>query len=220
MKRLSYILAFLLLFTSFAYAQNEIKTTNNGGIEINGYIRGTKSFWWSQPQHVEISSANPGASGATWVPVGADNLRGWQLNADAETLTFEGDIHADWDEESDIEIKMIFESNVANGGGNTTDTTDFQLIAYYKGEGEATNKTQTVTGACAVGQIADHELFVCAILIDYDKANNVVQIGDKFNKIRDEYIPGIVSMEKLAIRYGCSRGTISNIINNKRMYLR
>jgi len=34
MKRLSYILAFLLLFTSFAYAQNEVKTTNEGGIKI------------------------------------------------------------------------------------------------------------------------------------------------------------------------------------------
>lgn len=155
----------------------------DGIVQVTEVIRGTTSLWYSSPQHVEMASANPGASGATWVPADADMLQGWQLNADAETLTFDADIHSDWDESTDIEIKVIFESNIDNTGGNVGDTTDFQTVVYYKGEGEKVNKTQTLTDACVVGQIDDHEQFACTLLVNYEEGGNVVQIGDKFTFI-------------------------------------
>ena len=147
---------------------------------FNTPIRGTTSLWWSSPQHVSISSVNPGGSGATWIPASANILPGWQLNADSERLTFEGEIHSDWDGATDIEVKVIFESNVDNTAGNVADTTDFQLICYYKGSGENVTKTQTLTEAFTVGQIDDHEQYVATLLVNFDEVDNVVQEGDKF----------------------------------------
>jgi len=162
---------------------NGVINVGNGELNVNKVIRGTTSLWYSPPQHVELVSANPGGSGATWIPATATVLQGWQLNADAETLTFEGDVHGDWDEATDIEIKLIFESNVNNTAGADADTTDFQIVCYYKGDGEATNKTQTITHACTVGKVADHEQVNCTAVINFDEAGNVVEIGDKFSFI-------------------------------------
>jgi len=164
-------------------AEGNIILDPDGIVQTTEVIRGTTSLWYSPPQHVEISSANPGGSGATWVPPTADVLRGWQLNADAEILEFEADVHSDWDEATDIEVKVIFESNVDNTGGNVGDTVDLKLISYYKGDGEITNRTQTIIESCVVGQIDDHEQHVCTILLNYDEVDNVIEVGDKFNFI-------------------------------------
>jgi len=171
--------------TTFAVDTSGDLTITPSGTKLytTDVIRGTTSLWYSPPQHVEMSSANPGGSGATWIPATATVLQGWQLNADAETLTFEGDVHDDWDEATDIEIKLIFESNVNNTAGDDADTTDFNVVCYYKGQGEKTNKTQTVTHPCVVGKIDDHEQFNCTALINYDEASNVVEAGDKFSFI-------------------------------------
>ena len=150
---------------------------------FNTPIRATTSLWYSPPQHVRISSANPGSSGATWVPSTATVQSGWQLDADAEILTFEGDVHSDWDAASDLEVKVTFESNVDNTTGEDADTVDLKLISYYKGTGDLTNKTQTTTHECTVGKIDDHEQCTCTILLNYDEVDNVIEAGDKFSFI-------------------------------------
>lgn len=40
---------------------------------------------------------------------------------------------------------------------------------------------------------------------------------DQFEKIKAEYIPGVVKMKDLAVLYGCCTQTICNVINGKRM---
>jgi len=40
---------------------------------------------------------------------------------------------------------------------------------------------------------------------------------EQFYQIKKEYIPGVISMRELALKYGSSRSAISNILNNKRM---
>jgi len=40
---------------------------------------------------------------------------------------------------------------------------------------------------------------------------------DQFDKIKAEYVPGVVSMRQIAEQYGCCAGTIGHIINGKRM---
>ena len=40
---------------------------------------------------------------------------------------------------------------------------------------------------------------------------------DQIQAIKSEYIPGVVTMRKLADKYGCCTQSIWNVINNKRM---
>ena len=152
-----------------------------------------------------MTSARPGGSGATWITVDANTLGGWQLNADADILEFRGDVGGDWDEVSDIEIKLIFESNVDNTAGNVADTTDFQVVCYYKGTGDIVNKTQIVTDSCTVGQIDDHEQITCTLLVNYDEAGNVVDVGDKFtfvlNVVTGTSDVADITMNHIHIRY-------------------
>ncbi len=40
---------------------------------------------------------------------------------------------------------------------------------------------------------------------------------DQFEKVRTEYVPGVVTMKDLAARYGCCAQTICDVVNGKRM---
>ena len=42
---------------------------------------------------------------------------------------------------------------------------------------------------------------------------------DQFEKIKAEYIPGVVTLSEIAARYGCCTQSICNIINGKRMVI-
>lgn len=40
---------------------------------------------------------------------------------------------------------------------------------------------------------------------------------DQFEKIKSEYVPGIVTMREIATRYGCCVQTVCNVVHEKRM---
>lgn len=132
-------------------------------------------------QHVEIASIDPGASGATWIDVSADTLGGWRLDVNTETLEFRADACDCWDEISDIEIKVAFEVNIDNSGGNDADTVDIKIVASYKGSenGDIACKTQTVEIAVVVGKSVQYRSFVATIPLAYDTASNLIDKGDK-----------------------------------------
>jgi len=75
---------------------------------------------------------------------------------------------------------VVFEVNVDNTAGADTDTVDLALLTYYKGDGETSNKTQTVEVATTVGQSARYKQFTATFTIDWDLTDNVVQVGDIF----------------------------------------
>lgn len=128
--------------------------------------------------HMNVDAVNPGASGATFTAPDANTVGGFQLDAATEVLYFEADVHADWDGETDMTVEVKFAVNVDNSGGGAEDTVDLKLVCYYNGLTETATKTQTVEVATTVGQSAQYKVFQADFTIDYDKASNVIEVGD------------------------------------------
>jgi hypothetical protein len=128
--------------------------------------------------HVSLGSANPGASGATWVVASANTTGGWRMTADAHKIRGQVDVHADWDGASNLTFEIHFMTNVSNTGGADADTVDWQMVVYYKGEGDTATKTQTITASTVIGKAAQYKQFEQAFTVDWDYAGNVVEVGD------------------------------------------
>ncbi len=128
--------------------------------------------------HIPLESANPGASGATWVSPSATTTGGWKLDAAAETIEGHADIHSDWDGATNPTVGLKFLVNVDNTGGADADTVDLKLTCYYKGTGDTACKTQTVEVATVVGKSAQYKQFAASFAIDWDAAGNVLEAGD------------------------------------------
>jgi len=153
---------------------------NPGGtgiVKTSKKIHGTTSLWW-YIKYVDAFTITPGGSGAQLIPPDANTLGGYQLDADTEKLYFNAHVFDNWDGSSDLELVVIFEVNVDNTGGSDTDTVDLRLVSYYKGDGETTNKTQTVEVATTVGKSPQYKQFTTILTIDYDATDNVVEVGD------------------------------------------
>lgn len=147
---------------------------------FNTPIRGTTSLWW-RVQHVDLSSTPAlGAVGATYTPQSVNNLNGYQLdnNPSEEYIYFNTHVGTDWDAASDLEIVVQFETNADNSGGLVGDTVNFDLVMYYKGDGETAQKTQDLDAFVVVGQAAQYYHEQVMFTIDFDAEDNVVQIGD------------------------------------------
>jgi hypothetical protein len=129
--------------------------------------------------HMPLGSANPGASGATWVNAGANTTGGWRLTNAAHLIRGQTDVHADWDGATDLKCEVSFMVNVDNTGGADTDTVDIKATVYYKGVGDTATKSQTVENAVVVGKSAQYKQFKTTFTIDWDAASNVVEVGDK-----------------------------------------
>lgn len=128
--------------------------------------------------HLPLGSANPGASGATFVNASANTTGGWRLTNAAWHLRGQSDVHSDWDGVSDLMVGVNFMVNVDNTAGGVGDTVDLRLNAYYKGSGDTATKTQAVEVATVVGQSAQYKQFRTEFTIDYDTVSNVVEVGD------------------------------------------
>lgn len=145
--------------------------------EFSDVIRAATNLY-RRYYHISLDSANPGASGATWVNPGANSTGGWRLDANTEVLHGDVDIHSDWDGASNLTVEVRFYVNVDNTGGGVGDTVDLRIIAYYKGTGETVTKTQTVEVATVVGQSAQYKAFKAHFAINYDEVGNVIEAGD------------------------------------------
>ena len=169
---------------------NKFKISNSGDIDgtndwvfqsalttIDGYIR-SNSTDYRRYYHADISALDPGASGATWVDADANTLAGWKLDANTEYLDFDSDIHADWDGASNPTVEIKYTVNVDNTGGTGADTVDFQLVAYYKGFGDNATKSQTISSSDTVGASDQYKQFHHEIEVDWDYADNVLEVGD------------------------------------------
>jgi hypothetical protein len=132
----------------------------------------------SRYYHLPLASANPGASGPTWVAAGTNTTGGWRLDAATEILRGQVDLHDDWDGATNPVFKVHFMVNVNNTGGGVGDTVDLKCIFRYKGEGDTVVKTQTVEVATTVGQSAQYKQFAVQFPLDWDYASNVLEVGD------------------------------------------
>lgn len=154
--------------------------TMTGQLLVDVANQGSTSLWY-RAVHVSALSAAPGASGATFTVPSTNTLGGYQLSNASHYLYFGDSVTSMWDGASDLSVRVTFEVNVNNTAGGTGDTVDLQLLCYYKGDGETANKTQTLEVPKTVGQSARYKRFTTVFTVDWDKTNNVVEVGDKMN---------------------------------------
>ena len=128
--------------------------------------------------HIILGSANPGASGATWVTAGANTTGGWRLTNASHLIRGQVDVHADWDGATDPVFSVNFMVNIDNSGGGVGDTVDLKATFYYKGVGDTVCKTQVVEVATVVGQSAQYKQFKANFTLDWDAVSNVLETGD------------------------------------------
>lgn len=146
-------------------------------VTSTGQLRSVTSKWYTDA-HFSVINLAPGGSGATQVVPSANTLGGYNLDADTEYLYFTGHMHSDWDAASDILIEVEFEVDVDNTGGNDVDVVVFDVLCYYKGESDVTNKTQSPTNSVIIGKSARYKSFELDLTIDHDLVSHVVDIGD------------------------------------------
>ena len=149
---------------------------------LNSYDDDGSSRYWHE-YALSAFSANAGASGATFIAPDDRTVGGMQLNAVGEVLYYETHVENDWDGTTDLILEVYFESLVDNSGGAGTDTVDLKVVFFYKGIGENSTNIQTVEVATIVGTTAEFAMFEAKFTINYDLANNVVQVGDVFGMI-------------------------------------
>jgi len=143
---------------------------------INGYqTNGTTSLYYHE-YIISAFSTSTGASGATLTAPTANTLGGYQLDVNTEQLYFSMHVENDWDGATDITVEVYWEVNEAEAADGTV---DLQLICYYKGDHEATNKTQTQEEAHTItGNKAQYTQHKTTFTINWDESENVVEIED------------------------------------------
>jgi hypothetical protein len=141
------------------------------------YVRMGSSLY-RRYYHIALGAANPGASGAAWVQASSNSTGGWRLSNASHLIRGQTDVHADWDGATDLTVSVKFMVNVNNTGGQTTDTVDLKLTAYYKGTGDTAAKSQVVEVATVVGKSAQYKQFSASFTLDWDYAGNVIESGD------------------------------------------
>ena len=144
-------------------------------VDASGYVR-TDTARYRRYYHIDLASADPGKSGATWQANDANQMEGWQLDAATEFVSGTADIHADWDGASDIMLDVDWSINVA--GANPGDEVDYQVIVYMKGAGDTATKSQTITGSVTIDAAAQYTAFTTEVAIDHDSGTDPVDVGD------------------------------------------
>ena len=145
-----------------------------GDVQYGAYLR-QEDATYRRYYHVPLGSANPGASGAGWVPADGNTTGGWRLTNSGWLLRGQADIHDDWDGE-DLFAHVHFALGTA--GSAPADVVTIHLNCYYKGDGDVATKTQEVIVPVTVDASAQYMQFAATFTIDHDVVDNLVEAGD------------------------------------------
>ena len=183
MKRLLIIV--LLLFTiGYAEWQGDTAffhyldaiTTTTDSVHFGKLVCNTSAYWYCK--YIDAISVSPGGSGATLQLPTSNTLGGYNLDADGEYLYLNAFVCNNWDGATDPVLWIVYEVDVDNSGGNATDTVEFDVLVYLKGDGETSPKSQTLNVRQQIGQSAQYKRFWASVEIDHDDGSNPVDIGD------------------------------------------
>ena len=144
------------------------------GILFREKADGSSGYWKEYPIAPNVFKIKGGVP--TWKDPDATSVGGWILDDAGEELTFTTHIDQEWDEVSNILVKIYFEINVAGGAG--TDTVDLKVDTFLKGEDEAVTRNQTLEDAKIVGTAAQFTLFELELQIIFNDGANPVRKGD------------------------------------------
>lgn len=145
----------------------------NVALQVNGVIRSSTAEWY-HCKYIHGFSVDPGASGATFTAPDTNTLGGYNLDADSEYLYFQARICADWDETSDVDIKIFYEVDDADATGDAV----FDAVVYMKGDEESSTKSQSLTFTEDVSGDSQYTQHVGTLTVDYDNGSNPVESGD------------------------------------------
>ena len=145
-----------------------------GDVQYGAYLR-QEDATYHRYYHIPLGTANPGASGATWVEADGNTTGGWVLTNSGWLLRGSADIHADWDGE-DLFCEIHFALGLA--GSAPADVVTLHLNCYYKGEGDVATKTQEIIVPVTVDASAQFMQFEASFTIVHDEAGNIVDAGD------------------------------------------
>lgn len=151
-----------------------------GSLVINGGLDayqadGTTPLYYHEHNAPAFSTA-PGTSGATLTAPTANTLGGYQLNAEGHQLYHTMHLEGDWVGATDIIVEIYWEVNEAEAADGTV---DLRMIFYYKGDHEATNKTQTQEVEHIItGNTARYTQHLTTITFNWDESENVVEVED------------------------------------------
>jgi len=136
---------------------------------------GTTPLYYHEHNAPAFSTA-VGASGATLTAPSANTLGGYQLDVNTEQLYHTLHLEGDWVGASDLIVEIYWEVNEASAADGTV---DLKMIFYYKGDHEATNKTQTQEIAHTItGNKAQYTQHLTTITVNWDETSNVVEVED------------------------------------------
>jgi hypothetical protein len=146
----------------------------SGGLD--GYqADGTTPLYYHEHNAPAFSTAT-GASGATLMPPSVNTLGGYQLDVNTEQLYHTMHLEGDWVGASDLTVEVYWEVNEATAADGTV---DLKIIFYYKGDHEATNKTQTQEVEHIItGNKAQYTQHLTTITFNWDETTNVVEVED------------------------------------------
>lgn len=151
----------------------------DGVVTLQNVLRTATSKWY-YCKYIDAISVSAGGSGASLTVPTANTIGGYKLDAAGEYLYFDARTCSNWDAASDLIVKITFEVNVDNSGGNAGDTVDLSLLSYFKGDGDTSCKSQTIETANTIGTSAQYKQFTSNHTIDYDDPNNTVDTNDVF----------------------------------------
>jgi len=141
----------------------------------------------------------PGGSGATEVLPNVDKIGGYRLDAVDEYLYFNGSVCNNWDGINDLRVTIIWELNAASSSDN--DSVFLDLACWYKGSDEDTTKYQSLSEGVLVENETQYTMHSTEFTIDYDLADNVVQMGDIF-AFRINLNTGSSDVDDVVINFG------------------
>jgi len=168
MKKLCILLPIVILLglvgcQSQDYWHEDLHLNN---LEIHGSLvryddTGNGGYWFEYGMPALVLSK--GGSGATERPPDGNTLGGYRLDADDEYLYYGLSVSDDWDDVSDLTLRIAFEVNVDNTGGNADDRVVFSVDGYYKSVGDTSSHVCTCPGEVVVGQAERYKMFICEL---------------------------------------------------------
>lgn len=184
MKKLILYLS-IVFFSIISYSQEVVRplikaNSLDGTAQIKGDFDGYQSdgttpLYYHEHNAPAFSTA-VGASGSTLTAPTANTLGGYQLDADTEQIYHTMHLEGDWVGASDLILEIYWEVNEATAADGTV---DLKVTFYYKGDHEATNKTQVQEIAHTItGNKAQYTQHLTTITFNWDETDNIVEVED------------------------------------------
>lgn len=152
-------------------------TAATAGVSSSGGNLSASTPIYARYYHADLGSASPGGSGAAWTDASANNLAGWLLDAPAENLIAQTDIHDDWEGVEGPVLELLFTVMSDNAEGAADDVVNFQTVVTV-GRPGASIRVITIDHSATVGACAQYTIFKTSITIPPAEVEKELHKGD------------------------------------------